>query len=69
MTALGEAPFAMFWGKLNTPPPIIEPMTSPANGNNPNLRVASLAELRIGMLIAFAIFLLLRFEEVSRVDP
>jgi hypothetical protein len=41
ITAPGEDPLAMFCGRLNTPPSIIEPTTSATNGHNP-----SLSELR-----------------------
>jgi hypothetical protein len=35
MTAPGEAPLAMFCGRLKTPPPIIEPTTRAVNEAEP----------------------------------
>ena len=37
MTAPGDAPLAMFCGRLNTPPPIIEPTTRATSGNRPSV--------------------------------
>src|SRR5262249_45110889 len=37
MTAPSAAPLAMFCGRLNTPPPIIEPTTMPAKSGKPSL--------------------------------
>jgi hypothetical protein len=40
MTAPGDAPFAIFCGRLKTPPPIIEPTTRAVSGNKLSLREA-----------------------------
>ena len=37
MTAAGLATAAIFCGKLNTPAPIIEPITNAVNAPNPSL--------------------------------
>ena len=63
MTAAGEAPLAIFCGRLETPPPSIEPTTRAVKDSNPSFPFPDSAATIFGVVADTDMIPLLRLSQ------